>query len=221
MSSPNTASNKDVYTAVSMEQSNVQQELNKPLLSQESSGEASLVDAGALNSSFRFHGLVLGFLAQIINVTGTTYMYYRWGGPKNGGDEAVVVAYPMMESFLHGIFWIVTQVDLYLYVVMWLSLTAVLTRTGMEYVRHKFFLGEQKPTKRSVFVLGVQFYVGVVFGVFFAWTGIDMFLGLPVPVMPMVNVLIFGLFISYTMVWCYDLEDEDEEESVEGTFVGV
>jgi hypothetical protein len=64
----------------------------------------------------------------------------------------------------------------------------------------------------SFIVLGMHFYVGVVLGVFFAWTGIGSLLGLPDPAMPMIGMLIFRLLISYTMVWCYNFEDEDEDE---------
>jgi hypothetical protein len=111
--------------------------------------------------------------------------------------------------------WVITQIDVLLYVAMWVSMTTVLTRTGMSYVRNTFFVSEQKPTKRSIFVLGVNFYVGVVLGVFCAWTGVDILLGLPIPITPMIGVVGFGLFISYTMVWCYDMEDDDEEDANE------
>jgi hypothetical protein len=213
----NNNNNNDIYTAVSLEQTNDQsnaaEQLNTPLLCEKSSlNAATSMDLSELNSSFRLHGLVIGFLAQLINVAGTTYMYFRWEGPASNVETTTTP----LESFLHGLIWVITQVDLYLYVAMWVSLTAVLTRTGMDYVRNNFFVGseqyQKRPTKRSIFVLGVQFYAGVVSGVFFAWTGIDFLLGLPVPVMPMIGVLMFGLLISYTMVWCYDLEDEDDDD---------
>jgi hypothetical protein len=91
---------------------------------------------------------------------------------------------------------------------MWLSLTAVLTRNGMDYVQVTWL----NLPKRNVFIVGVQFYVGVVLGVFCAWAAVDIVLGLYVPLLPMVGVVIFGLAISYAMVLCYDLEQDDEEE---------
>ena len=218
MPSSNTGKD-DIYTAVSLAPTKTTEKpLEEPLLQRRpvDDDECSVVDTSDLNSCFRWHGLVIGFLAQLINVSGTTYMYYRWDHhhdknaithnySNNSDDE-------LSDTILHGFIWLITQVDLYLYIFMWLSLTAVLTKSGMNYVRTNFFHPQSKPTKRSIFVLGVQFYVGVVLGVFFAWTGIDFLLGLPVPVMPMVGVLLFGLFISYTMVWCYDLEDVEDDE---------
>jgi hypothetical protein len=121
----------------------------------------------------------------------------------------------LLDTFLHMLVFAITQADLYLYLFMWVSLTAVLTPSGMDYVRQTYFQ-KGAASKRSIFVLGVHFYIGVVVGVFLAWSAIDCALGLPVPVLPMLAVLVFGLFISYTMIWCYDLEDslrdDDEDE---------
>ena len=178
----------------------------QPLLLNEESTEKEELscDVESLNSRFRMHGLILGFLVQVINVAGTTYMYLRWG------EGAITTR---QEGWLlHAVIWILTQADLYLYVLMWVALTSVLTKRGMDYVRCQYFSQESVPSKRSIFVMGVNFYVGVVVGVFLAWTGIDIVLGLPVPVLPMIFVLLFGLFISYTMVWCYDLEEEEVED---------
>jgi hypothetical protein len=202
--------NTSVYTAVSLDSDSG--DLEKPLLEQESTDapkSSVSLDLSSLNSAFRWHGLIVGFLAQLINVSGTTYMYYQWGNQgllTNDND--------WVDTLWHSLVWVITQIDLYLYVCMWVALTAVLTRSGMNHVRRNYF--SVAPSKRSIFVLGVQFYVGVVVGVFLAWTGIDCSLGLPVPLMPMIAVLVFGLSISYTMVWCYDLEDvEDDEEEGE------
>ena len=100
---------------------------------------------------------------------------------------------------------------------MWISLTAILTKKGMKYVQRTYFSTETSTTgqndssvfvytKRSIFVLGVHFYIGVVMGVFAAWMAIDCWFGVPVPMLPMLAVLVFGLVLSYAMIWCYDLE---------------
>jgi hypothetical protein len=200
-----------VYTAVCLDSnpqgSNTQNaELEEPLLNIETQTaiEAEAFDATPLNTSFCISGIILGFLVQLVNVGGTTYMYLRWGDEKitNTSQDG---------WFSHFVIWILTQSDLYLYIFMWIALTGVLTKGGMDHVRNTYFSESGMPTKRSVFVMGVNFYAGVVIGVFLTWTGIDVLLGLSVPMLPMIFVLLFGLFISYTMIWCYDLEDENED----------
>jgi hypothetical protein len=204
---------KSVHTAVCVEQ----QDLEEPLLLVDSSSSSqeqmtnATVATSNRNASFRLHGLVIGFLAQIINVSGTTYLHSRWGTTTN--SDELQLDWP--EWLLRTCIWSISQVDLYLYVFMWLSLTAVLTRKGMEYVQTTWLLN--RIPKRNIFILGVQFNVGVVLGVFCAWAAVDIVLGLYVPLLPMVGVVLFGLTISYAMVLCYDLEqDDDDEEENEG-----
>jgi hypothetical protein len=184
-----------IHTAVCLIESDKQTSLEEPLLdvdaeSQPVTTKATENDITHLYGKFRCHGLVIGFLAQVMNVSGTTYMYYE-----KRGDDLLEQHQDWWDQVVHYLVFVLSQIDLYLYVCMWLSLTFILTRSGMKYVR-----------------LGVQFYVGVVFGVFLAWTVIECSLGLPVPLLPMGSVLGFGLLISYTMVWCYDLEDEGEDD---------
>jgi hypothetical protein len=204
-----------VYTAVCLDSSpqgsktkNVKLEeslLNIESQTSQTSNEAKTFDAKPLNTTFCINGMILGFLVQLVNVGGTTYMYLRWG------DEKITNTASQDGWLLHFVIWILTQSDLYLYIFMWIALTGLLTKYGMDHVRNTYFAESCMPTKRSVFVMGVNFYVGVVIGVFLAWTGIDALLGSPVPMLPMMCVLLFGLFISYAMVWCYDLEEEDAE----------
>ena len=208
--SPDQDSLPAIFTAVSLDGDH----LDRPLLadedqraddSEKSTFTWNKVDA--LYPTFRIHGMIVGFLVQLVNVSGSTVMFYQWG------DEGVMskISTDLLDTFLHALVYAVTQADLYLYFIMWIVLTALLTQSGMQYVRQTYF-EETTSSKRSIFVLGVQFYIGVVVGVFFAWTMIDCVLGLPVPILPMFGVLLFGLCISYTMIWCYDLEDSLGDE---------
>lgn len=200
----------EIFTAVTID------DLERPLLvdedEMESQVESQVKESSqvtALYPAFRTHGMIIGFLVQLVNVSGSTFMYYQWG------NEGLLSKFPedILDALLHAVVYAITQMDLYLYLFMWVALTAVLTNSGMDFVRERYF-DKESASKRSVFVLGVQFYIGVVIGVFLAWTAIDCVLGLPVPVLPMLGVLVFGLCISYTMIWCYDLEDsfEDDDE---------
>lgn len=203
----------EVFTAVSLGQND--EPLNQPLLSEaekdegdnDNDNEERSPTITELYPVFRMHGAIIGFLVQLLNVSGSTVMFYQW---QNTGVLSKVST-DLVDTFLHTLVFLITQVDIYLYMFMWVALTSVLTQPGMQYVQDHYF-PEKSVSKRSVFVLGVQFYVGVVLGVFFAWTAIDCLLGLPVPVLPMLGVLVFGLLISYTMIFCYDLEESMDRE---------
>ena len=115
-----------------------------------------------------------------------------------------------------------------------------MTRSGMAIVRKKLFMKSTNndvkipkndpsmraprdaqvqvratANRRSVFIIGVYFLVGIVFGAFGAWTMIDVYLGFPIPFLPIVATVAVDLVLCYLMVWCYDLgreetiEDED------------
>ncbi|CAJ1955737.1 unnamed protein product [Cylindrotheca closterium] len=193
MTSPNRTQNKMLLPAVV--------EMEEPLLD---TRKATNEDENSENKKVRLHGAVIGFLTQLINISGTAVITYRWGPNADLFAEHASILDHAMHLFVS----MASQVDLFLYLVMWLGLTAALTDRGIEMWQQ--FLGGPH-SARSIFVMGVQFYAGVVIGSFLSWFSLDFALGLPAPVYPMVSVLFFGLVISYSMVWCFDMEDNPDE----------
>jgi hypothetical protein len=105
--------------------------------------------------------------------------------------------------FIYGILSVLTQIDLVIYVLIWIAFTCTMTKNGMQFLR----LQSQNPSlqRRWVFVLGVYFLVGIVLGAFGAWSLIDIYLGFPIPFLPIVATVGIDLVLCYLMVWCYDL----------------
>ena len=215
----------------------------------------------------RVLGIAIGFVAQLINVVGTTYLYIRWGGGGGGdgeGYDAVAqnaatpsIFYPENDqgigqygdTLLYVFVWITAKADTYLYFLLWLSLSALLTKPGIKFAQSRLIVttsattiislsldgdvghssrssGRDQdsrstqqihmiPSRRSVFVMGVNFYVGVVIGVFLAWVSVDAILGLPLPIYPMVGVLLFGLGISFCMILYYDSEEYQKDSHLD------
>ena len=73
------------------------------------------LDPASLNASSRCRGLVAGFIVQIMNVVGCTYSYYRWGQYENATWDAY-------EWTLRVIVWLISQVDLALYLTSMVTL---------------------------------------------------------------------------------------------------
>jgi hypothetical protein len=126
-----------------------------------------------------------------------------------------------MDWFLFGLLSVLTQIDLIIYILIWIAFTCTMTRGGMEFLRFQVAAGagaggRHPPQKggsgpahqlkrRFVFVLGVYFLVGIVLGAFAAWTVIDVYLGFPIPFLPIVVTVAIDLVLCYLMVCCYDL----------------
>mmetsp|Transcript_13053 Transcript_13053/g.30889 ORF Transcript_13053/g.30889 Transcript_13053/m.30889 type:complete len:199 (+) Transcript_13053:73-669(+) len=180
-------------------------EMEEPLLEAADAPQKANENCENKNSQVRLHGAVIGFLTQLINISGTAIIAFRWGQNANVFSEHDCI----WDQLLHFFVYMVSQVDLCLYFFMWVGLTAALTDRGIECWQH--LLGGSH-SSRSIFVMAVQFYAGVVIGSFLSWFSLDFALGLPAPVYPMVSVLFFGLLISYSMVWCFDMEEKVDEE---------
>jgi nitric oxide reductase large subunit len=106
------------------------------------------------------------------------------------------------DWFIYGILSVLTQIDLVIYVLIWIAFTCTMTKNGMEFIRFQY---SQSIKRRYVFVLGVYFLVGIVLGAFAAWSIIDIYLGFPIPFMPIVATVGIDLVLCYMMVCCYDL----------------
>ena len=90
---------------------------------------------------------------------------------------------------------ILTQVDLLIYVLIWVAFTCTLSRSGLNMIRKQFSRDDLQ--RRYVFLLGVKFLVGIVFGAFLAWTLIDCYLGFIVPLLPITATVLIELLLCY------------------------
>jgi magnesium-transporting ATPase (P-type) len=153
---------------------------------------------------FTLVGVLVGFVIQVISLGAYSFMLVQYGT-----SDTVPTSDKVSEGdwFIYSILSFLTQVDLVIYVMIWVAFTCTMTRNGMAFIRFQY----QLPIKRrSVFVLGVYFLVGIVLGAFVAWTLIDLYLGFPIPFGPIAATVVVDLFLCYLMVWCYDVGRDDE-----------
>jgi hypothetical protein len=152
---------------------------------------------------FTILGIITGFLIQVVSLGAYAFLLMQYG-------EEPVSAASEGDWWIYGIMSALTQIDLLIYVMIWIAFTCTMTRHGMAFIRFQY----QAPVQRRfVFVLGVYFLVGIVLGAFVAWSLIDVFLGFPIPFIPIAATVIVDLVLCYLMVWCYDLgRDVDDEE---------
>jgi hypothetical protein len=144
-------------------------------------------------------GTFIGFLIQVISLGAYAVILVHWG------DSVVQKTDDEGDWFLYTILSILTQIDLCIYVMIWMALTCT---SGMAMLRGQI----QTPVERRfVFVRGVHFLVGIVLGAFIAWFMIDAYLGFFIPFLPIVATVIVDLMLCYMMICCYDIGKEEEE----------
>jgi len=115
------------------------------------------------------------------------------------------------DALIYTLLSVLTQVDLIVYVLIWVGFTCTMTRNGMKCIRSQFFSAAKQQSRsttaqhRYVFVLGVSFLVGIVIGAFGAWAAIDMYLDFPIPLQPILVTVAVDLALCYMMVMCFDM----------------
>ena len=129
------------------------------------------------------------------------------------------------NAYLSTLLSVLTQLDLVVYVLVWVGFTCTMTRNGMECIRSNFFAPSESSSvhRRYVFILGVCFLVGIIVGAFTAWTAIDIYLDFPIPLESILATVVVDLALCYMMVVCFDmgkskaehLDDDSEEYSDE------
>ena len=71
-----------------------------------------------------------------------------------------------------------------------------------------------KPSQREVFLGGVRFHVGIVFGCFVVWSMIDLYFGASLAVFAVLTAsMLTCLGLCYGMVIIYDRYINNEEDS--------
>jgi hypothetical protein len=162
-------------------------------------------------------GSFVGFLLQAVKFSAYLVITKKWG--KNG---------PLEESGATLSYWtvyLIMHIDIVFYPIIWGGfVTALLTRKGSMYLRKKFDNDADAPntesvwTERFLFLSGVGFLFGVIVGSYTAWAIVDIELGMPVPLSPLISILFMDGFLCCLMIKCFDWghqapEEEDDEDS--------
>lgn len=170
-------------------------------------------------------GAVVGFVVQVVSLLAYRTILLRWDDDDSHRTTSSELSTAENESgcgLVHIMLSLLTQLDLIMYVMIWLAFTCTVTKTGMSMLRRiSCATTEGSPTavlsRRVFFFLGVYFLVGIVLGAFVAWTMTDYYLGFPVPFLPIASTVAFDLFLCYLMIQCYDClgSEDDEDDAVD------
>jgi hypothetical protein len=164
-----------------------------------------------LEARFLCWGAFIGFSVQVISLMAYFYSLVHFGKDKKAFQSST------SEQLIYIALRLLTQIDLCVYSVVWVSFTLSMTRPGVNYVMICLGsgLGCTKATRRFVFLLGVNLLVGLVLGAFATWSILDVYLGFPVPYTPIVATVGIDLTLCYFMKVCYDCGKDDAEKEEE------
>jgi hypothetical protein len=141
-------------------------------------------------------GFVTGFVIHAIPIAAYASIVMHFGA--NQPKSHIETSY---DWFLWACASILTQIDLLVYVVIFMTFTLTLTGSGLEMIRSRT---KKNIQQRYIFILSVYFLVGIIIGAFSAWSVIDFYIGFVLPLVPIAITISFDLALCYIMVWCYD-----------------
>ena len=170
-------------------------------------------------------GTMTGFFIQVVSLGAYAFILVHFNGmsPRESGVLSMDGFFRATttttsegdllgrEAVLYTVLSVLTQLDLVVYVMIWVGFTCTLSRNGMNCIQSQFPLSSSNQAatpdirQRYVFVLGVCFLVGIVVGAFAAWTSIDVYLDFPVPLQPILLTVLVDLALCYMMVKCFDM----------------
>ena len=183
-------------------------------------------------SHFRLIGFVTGVTVQLVSLAGqlislgaVTKAGMSYGDDNQVLQEANDVGATSTESILSGILWIISHLSIALWPVVWMiPFVLSMTDTGSAWAQRKFYRSttahaatEDVVSQRTLFVSGVNIFVGISIGSFFAMCIVDGLFGFPVNVFKLLFSLVVCLALCHIMILCYDAEEMKWNRQGEGS----
>ena len=157
------------------------------------------------------NGFWLGFLIQTISLGSTAILAINWGKPTTWESR--------QDEFYYALFFVLSQSWWLLFPIICFAIDGGLAANGKS-VFERCFYPHLEASPREVFMGGVRFHVGIVFGCFLVWSLIDLYFGASLTVFVTLIVSFLAcLGLCYGMVRIHDRyiaeRDEEEEEATE------
>jgi hypothetical protein len=116
----------------------------------------------------------------------------------------------LLSCFSYSMLFLVSQLDIVMYGIIWLTFMYTMTKSGSLYMRKKFDKDAANPksgsiwTARMLFIVGIYVLFGAVVGSFALWMIADLRIGMVVPLMPLFNTVMIDFVLFLVMIKCFD-----------------
>ena len=213
----------EIHTGVPLEeeQDYLTSDLEQPLLQRRSSTFSSDSDSTTSTSNdeeskdhscwyTRFianvmflHGFWLGFLIQVVSLGSTAILAIYFGGKERKEKLSST------DEIYYVLFFILSQAWWLLFPIICLAIDGGLKGDGNSLFERCFYSESISSTsttsRRDVFMGGIRFHVGIVFGCFLVWSLIDIYFGASMKVFVTLFISFLAcLSLCYGMVFIHD-----------------
>jgi hypothetical protein len=114
------------------------------------------------------NGFWLGFLIQTVSLGSTAILAIKWGKPADWTSK--------QDEFYYFVFFVLSQSWWLLFPIICFAIDGGLSGNGKSLFERCFYTNSSV-SSREVFLGGVRFHVGIVFGCFLVWSLIDFYFG--------------------------------------------
>ena len=221
--SKNTKMEPSIYTAIPLLDNDIEQPL---LLNTENDSENSSSTSffncwgRRLLTSWQFlNGFWLGFAIQTISLGSTAIIAIYYGASEVDFEASWMEKTYRLFFF---VFFLLSQSWWLLFPAICIAIDSGLTGSQGQSLLQNYFMRSSpserdllsKPSQREVFLGGVRFHVGIVFGCFVVWSMIDLYFGASLAVFAVLTAsMLTCLGLCYGMVIIYDRYINNEEDS--------
>jgi hypothetical protein len=130
----------------------------------------------------------------------------------------------LLSWFSYCLLVLISQLDLAIYVAIWLTFLYTTTKTGSLYMRKKFDKDAATPnsgsiwTTRMLFMFGVYFLVGLHAGAFSLLVIVDVCIGMTIPLMPLFRNMVMDFVTLFLIGKCFDWRRLSKEQEPEDDY---
>jgi hypothetical protein len=145
-------------------------------------------------------GSSISFALQVMSCAACYTLVKMFGkDPKPSNTPA-----SLLGSLSYCMLVLISQLDITIYVTIWLTFMYTITKSGSLYMRKKFDTDAENPKSEMVFIGGVYFLFGTMFGSFSLWIIVDLRIGMVIPLTQVLILMMLDLVAFLLMVKCFD-----------------
>ena len=151
-------------------------------------------------------------------------MFRKWGNNPEPDEHAPWLSHWTLCFLLNA--------NVAFHALVWVAFVMLMTRKGSMCMRKKFDDHADAPTSESVwtprflFVSGTGFHLGIISGSYGTWVIVDIVLGMPFPLAPLLCLLLVNVGLCCITIKCFDWgyepstgdDDDEREEDQEDSF---
>jgi hypothetical protein len=149
-------------------------------------------------------GSFIGFVLQVMTCAACYTLFKMFvSDPKPSTT-------PLLGTFSYCTLVLINQLDIAIYVAIWLTFMCTITKAGSLYMRKKFDKDVANPdagsiwTTQTLYIVGVYFVFGFIAGSFCLWITVTLCTEMMIPLKPLFTLMMIDFVAFLFVVKCFD-----------------